>query len=138
MRVLAVDFGSKRIGLAIGESATGIASPKPSQTSKEGLKPNAELILAEAARESAEAIVVGVPLAEDGEETPMSRVCRKLADLLREAGIKVFEVDESMTSVTAESRLREHDWTEAQRRKRRDGEAACLILERFFAEHAQA
>lgn len=136
MRVLAVDFGSKRIGLAVGESETGIASPKPALSSKEGLRPNAVLILAEAARESVEAIAIGVPLDEDGEETPMSRVCRKLAQHLREEGWTVHEVDESLTSVEAESRLRSHDWTEAQRRKHRDGESACLILERFFAEHA--
>lgn len=138
MRVLAVDFGSKRIGLAVGDSRAGVASPKPAVASKEGLKPNAEVILSEAAREGAEAIAVGVPLAEDGGETPMSRVCRKLVGFLREGGIEVYEVDESLTSVTAENRLRGHDWTEAQRRKRRDSEAACLILERFFAEHAQA
>lgn len=137
MRVLAVDFGSKRIGLAVGDTDAKIASPKPPLASKEGLKPNAEAIQAEAKRESANAIVIGLPLGEDGEETPMAKVCRKLSALLHEAGLTVFEVDESLTSVEAETRLREHDWTEAQRRKRRDGEAACLILERFFSTHGK-
>jgi len=138
VRVLAVDFGSKRIGLAVGETQTGIASPKPALASKEGLKRNAEAILESARSESAEALVVGIPLGEEGEATPMSQVCRKLAQVLRDLGGSVYEVDESLTSVEAEDRLRQHDWTEAQRRKHRDGEAACLILERFFAKHAQA
>lgn len=138
MRVLAVDFGSKRIGLAVGDTDTGIASPKSALTSIEGLKSNVEAIQKAVKRENADAVVVGVPLGENREETPMSKVCRRLAELIRQAGHQVFEVDESLTSVEAEARLREHDWTEAQRRKRRDGEAACLILERFFATYGKA
>lgn len=137
MRVLAVDFGSKRIGLAFGETEYGIASPRPAVDSKKGLKPNAIVILETMIREEAGAVAIGVPLLEDGEESSSAKVCRRLATLLREEGVEVFEVDESLTSVDAEQRLRAHDWTAAQRARHSDSEAACLILERFFLEHGK-
>ena len=51
--------------------------------------------------------------------------------------IQTIEVDEALTSVDAEERLRRHNWTAAQRDRHKDSEAACIILERFFAEHGK-
>lgn len=137
MRILAVDFGSKRIGFAVGEAEFGIASPRAAVDSKQGLKINVETILEMMARESADAVAVGIPLLPGQEESATTRVCRQLAQMIRERGKTVFEVDESLTSLEADDRLRGHDWTAAQRDRHKDSEAACLILERFFAEHGQ-
>ncbi len=129
-----MDFGSKRIGLAVGESGFGVASPKPSLAASGALAADARAIAAEAERHGAEAIVVGLPLAEDGSDTKMARVCRQLAERLRELGWSVHLADERMTSVEAESTMRGAGLKGAETRKRKDGEAAARILDRFFAE----
>jgi putative Holliday junction resolvase len=126
-----VDFGSKRIGLAVGETEGGAVSPRAAIASIKGLAGNAAAIAAVAKREEAEAIVVGVP--GNVEDERMADVCRKLGEEIRALGINVYEVDESMSSLQAEQALRAHDWTAAQRRRHLDSEAACQILERFMA-----
>jgi putative holliday junction resolvase len=133
MRALAVDFGGRRIGIAVGESDMGIVSPRPNLEASGTLKKDAEAILVLAKKEEADAVVVGIPLIE-GEETKMSRICRQLARHIEEQGMPVHQIDEAMTSVQAESHLFDGNLRASQRRKLRDGEAARLILERFFHE----
>jgi putative holliday junction resolvase len=137
VRVLAVDFGSKRIGLAAGDTGAEIASPRAALPSVEGLSRNAEAIVAAAQEEEAALVVVGIPVNDSGSDA-MERVCRKLAQHIRDLGLEVEEVDESLSSVQAEERLRAHDWTAAQRDRHLDSEAACLILERYFQSHGRA
>lgn len=129
-----MDFGSKRIGLAVGESGFGVASPKPPLAASGTLAADAQAIAAEAARCGAEAIVLGLPLSEDGSHTRMARVCLQLADRLRELGWEVHLADERLTSVEAERAMRDVGLKGAETRRRKDGEAAARILERFFAE----
>lgn len=136
MRVLGVDFGSKRIGLAIGETNHKVASPRPAVGSVKGLAGNARVLKTIVEREMAEAIVLGIPKHEA--DSAMASVCLKLAAELRKEEVQVFEVDESLTSVDAEARLRTLGWTSAQRERHKDSEAACLILDRFFEEDGQA
>jgi hypothetical protein len=62
----------------------------------------------------------------------MARICRTLAEQLRGLGLQVELVDESFTSVEADRTLRDEGLTAAGRRKQRDGEAACLIIERYL------
>lgn len=136
MRVLGVDFGSKRIGIAIGETGHNVASPRPAIASVKGLAGNVQALKTIVEREMADAVAIGVPAHEEDES--MANVCEKLAGELRNDGMQVFEVDESLTSVDADQRLRQLGWTAAQRDRYKDSEAACLILERFFEEHGQA
>jgi len=134
MRVLAVDFGFKRIGLAVGESDPVIATPRPSLTALGSLKRDAEQIGQFAKREQVEQVVVGLPLEPDGEPGRMAKICRQLADHLTNLGLKVALVDESLSSKVAEQTLRETNLTAAGRRKRIDGEAAVVIFERYIDE----
>lgn len=136
MRVVGVDFGSKRIGIAVGETERATPSPRPAIASSKGLAGNARALKAIVEKETAEAIALGVPHNE--QDGSMAKVCERLAEELRDQGITVFEVDESLTSVDAEERLRAFGWTAAQRNRYKDSEAACLILERFFEEHGKA
>ncbi len=129
-----MDFGSKRIGLAVGEAEFGVASPKPPLAASGRLSADAERIVAEAARHGAQAIVLGLPLAEDGSDTKMAGVCRKLAEHLRELGWPVHLADERLTSVEAERAMQGAGLKASQARRRKDGEAAARILERFFRE----
>lgn len=130
MRVLAVDFGGTRIGLAAGDF-DGVASPLAPLAASGTLARDAEAILKVAKSQEAELIVVGLPLNEGGEETKMSRVCRKLADAISQHGVKVECVDESFTSMESEAALREEGLKASQVRKRVDGEAAVRIFERL-------
>lgn len=134
MRVLAVDLGAARIGVAIGELEFKIASPKPALAASGTLQRDAEAIVQLAKTEAAHCVVVGLPLGASGDETRMSRVCRQLGEKIEAMGWRVAYVNEAMTSVEAEQVLRESDRTAAARRKVRDGEAACRILDRFFHE----
>jgi putative Holliday junction resolvase len=136
VRVLGVDFGSKRIGIAVGETEHRIPSPRPAIASTKGLTGNAQALKTIVEKEMAAGIALGIPRNE--EDGSMANVCKKLAEELRNQGITVIEVDESLTSVDAEERLRQLGWTAAQRDRYKDSEAACLILERYFEEHGQA
>lgn len=132
MRLLGIDFGFKRIGVAIAETEVGIVTPRPPLSASGALKKDAELLAAYAKREEAAAIVLGLPIEESGVEGRMARICRTLAQHLEGNGITVHLVDESMTSVHADGALRDEGLKASQRRKLRDGEAAALILERYL------
>lgn len=131
MRLLGIDFGSVRIGVAVGETEVRIASPRPALDARGSIKADAEQVLQLARREEVERIVVGIP-EQDEAESRQARVCRMLIDRLTELGADAVGVDESYTSVESEAALRETDLKASERRKRRDGEAACRILERYF------
>lgn len=132
MRALGIDFGGKRIGIAVGESEHGVTSPRPTLDATGTLRLDAANILQLMKKDEATLAVIGLPLVE-GEESKMSRICRMLGAEIEKLGAKVDYVDESLTSSSAETNLKEHDWTAATRKKHLDGEAACQILERYFS-----
>lgn len=132
MRVIGVDLGKARIGLAVGEVEHGVATPRPNMSASGSLKRDAQALGDMAIREQADGFVVGVPTHEDDR---MARACRLLAELLATSGFRVFEVDESFSTHEAETALRQTDLKASGRRKLRDGEAARIILERFFDEY---
>jgi len=130
MRIVAVDFGSKRIGLAVGDTDLRVASSLETLAASGSLQRDAHAIDSVARREEADALVVGLPLDEHGEATAMSRICGMLAERLKELDWDVHPQDESMSSIHAETGLVYEK--ASQRRRRRDAAAACVILERFF------
>lgn len=132
MRVLAVDLGTKRIGVALGETDVSVVSPRPALAASGRLADDARALAAFARREEANCVVIGLPVELDGNEGRMARVCRKLADLIAAEGLQTDVQDETFSSIEANARMAETDLTGAERRKRRDSEAACLILERWF------
>lgn len=132
MRLLGVDFGFKRIGLAVAETDVRIASPRPGMAASGTLRKDAETICRFAKSEEAQEVVLGYPLGDEGEAGRMARIARTLAGHLEQLGCRVHLVDESLTSVQAESTMAEAGMKASDRRKRRDSEAACLILERFM------
>ena len=135
MRLLGIDFGFKRIGIAIAETEHGIISARPSIEASGTLKTDAARLAEMAKKEQVDAVVLGLPIEEDGEEGRMARICRTLAGHIAECGIEVHLVDERMTSIEAEANIRDGSETEikaSQIRKLKDGEAARLILERYL------
>lgn len=99
MRVLAVDFGLRLLGLAVSDSGGALASPL--RTLRVTTVRDAPAAVAEVAREvEAAAVVVGVPLGLEGEESrPEVRRVERFAKALRkETGLSVHLVDESLSS----------------------------------------
>lgn len=135
MRVLGIDFGTTKIGVALGESEHGIASPRANLTPSGTLSKDAEAIAQIMRNEEASVCVLGLPLIE-GQPTKMSKVIEKLAERLSEIGVATALVDESLTSEASDQAMREAGLKAGARRKRVDGEAAVRILERYFDEAA--
>jgi len=147
MRVLGVDFGRKRIGLALSDPAAILA--RPWQTLEAGPTVRASAVqvaalVAEASHrddpaERVAAIVVGLPRRLSGEDTHDTTVAREFAATLQTlAGMEVHLQDERLTSHEADSRLaeREPDWQ--QRKARVDAVAAAIILQDYLDDRARA
>ncbi|MCG9896140.1 MAG: RuvX/YqgF family protein [Fimbriimonadaceae bacterium] len=132
MRVLGIDFGGTRIGLAVMDSDLLAPRAKPALAATGTLAKDAVALAREMDREECELAVIGLPLNE-GEESRMSRVCRMLGERLAEQGRRVEFADEAMTSALAEADLAGNGLTAAGGRKRVDGEAAMRILLRWGA-----
>ena len=132
MRVLGVDWGTKRIGIAVGESEHQIVSPRNPIAPTGTLKKDAVNVIALAKNEQADAVVLGLPVEPGGEEGRMAKIARMLANEIEQAGMRVELVDETLTSVQAEAEMNAQGLKASRIRKLKDGEAACLILERFL------
>jgi putative Holliday junction resolvase len=134
--LLAFDFGERRIGVAVGETSTRIASPLSTitgSTTATRLDAIARLV-----REwQPAAFVVGRPKHADGSEHPVAIAAAKFARrLAARHRLPVFFVDETLTSAAAESVLRETR-TRAKRGGDVDALAAALILQSYLDEPSQ-
>ena len=131
-RVLAVDFGERRTGLAATDPTGTLISPLPALVGLEW-GACADEIAATARDRGSEVIVVGVPLSAD--ESVGARARRTLefvATLNGLAPCPVETVDESHTTDLAHERLKLGGLKAARRKKLADSVAAVLILERFL------
>jgi len=136
VRLLGVDLGKSRIGLAVMETVSQLSRPLPAIAAKGALKMDAAQVFAAAQAEQAEGFVLGLPL-EDGIEGKMASVMRRFGVELEALGGTVFFVDETLTSVEASTALVETGMKASQRKKRLDSEAACRILDRYMESHVQ-
>ena len=132
MRVLGVDLGARRIGLAISDPETRLAFPLDAIKSQ-GTTRDIDTLRTLLEKRGVERVVVGLPLHLDGRSGPEVDAVRRFASALERAtGISVELLDERWTSLQAERALRETS-TRAQRRKRRrsgdlDSMAATILL----------
>ena len=129
MRVLAVDPGSKRVGLAVSDPTGTIAQALPT-VAADPLGTLASRLAEVARQKEVERIVVGLPRRMDGSYGPEARSARELADALRrESRLPVELVDERLTTVAAERAMISGGVKRAKRRARVDGVAAALLLQ---------
>jgi putative Holliday junction resolvase len=136
--VLAFDFGEKRIGVAVGDIAIGIAHPLQTVTGKNTAERFA-VITALVAEWKPVRLVVGLPLALDGTEHELTRLCRRFARRLQgRFGLPVEMVDERLTSVEADQALNETGVRGRGRKAVLDQVAAQRILQSYFDAHATA
>lgn len=130
MRLLAIDLGDKRIGLAISDPTGMIASPVGHITRRLGKRPPVGEILDRARELEAEGFVVGLPLDQAGEETERSSEARRVADLLgRRSGLPVRLVDERFTTAAAQRAIREMGGSTRGRKGDVDALAATVLLQ---------
>lgn len=129
MRILAVDPGSKRVGLALSDPSGTIAQPLATVPAEP--QDTLPKRLTEIAREKeAERIVVGLPRRMDGSYGPEAKSARELASRLREeSGLPIDLVDERLTTVAAERSLLQGNVRRAARRESVDRVAAALLLQ---------
>jgi putative Holliday junction resolvase len=134
-RVLALDYGQRRIGVAVSDPTRTIASPLATLQRRQGKRPPwAEIARIVEEQEIAE-IVVGLPLDLAGEEGEWAAEVRDFgAQLARRYSLPVHWVDERLTSVMAERTVRSLGLKRSQREEkgRIDAAAAALILQAFL------
>jgi putative Holliday junction resolvase len=132
-RVLGVDLGKVRIGVAVLDWETGITTPRPPLMAKGALVKDSEQVLELAGKEEVSHIALGLPLLE-GEEGKMAGVVRRFGEILIQSGIDVVFVDEALSSAEADTVMFEAGMKASQRKKRIDSESACIILDRMWGE----
>lgn len=130
MRVLGVDLGKARIGIAVMDWDSGIATARTPLKAIGTLTKDAEQVMAVYRAEEVDKVVLGLALIE-GAETRMSMVARRFGGILEGLGATVDFADESLTSWEAGERLASAGVKGSDRKGRLDGESACQILERY-------
>jgi putative Holliday junction resolvase len=132
MRYLAIDHGSRRIGLAICDAQETIASPL---CVLDGRTEVLGRIAGIVESEGAEALVVGLPLNMDGSEGSQAAKARAFGEQLgRHLGLRVHFQDERLSSFGAEEKLEPAGLSRARKRDLLDAVAAAEILEAFLEE----
>jgi putative holliday junction resolvase len=134
-RILAIDYGERRIGLAVSDPSATIAQPLPTLLRRAGKRPPVSKIIDIITSNEVGEAVVGLPLALSGEDSDWTRDVRAFAATLEQrAGIPVALMDERMTSVRAEKAVRELGLKKSQREEkgRIDSAAALLLLQMYL------
>ena len=132
MRIIALDIGDVRIGVAVSDLMRIIANPRETYLRKDEDADIAYFIEL-AKKEEADTFVVGLPINMDGTEGPRVEICRAFGEKLREkSGLKVEYQDERLTTVTAERMLIEADVRREKRKQVIDKVAATIILESYL------
>ena len=129
-RFLAVDYGRKRIGLAISDPLGMIASPAGFIVRREGKRPPITKILARAAELEAAGFVLGLPLDGEGNETDWTAEVRALgAEISKRSGMPVRFYDERFTTAAALRTVREMGESTRGRKGDVDSLAATILLQ---------
>jgi putative Holliday junction resolvase len=129
-RFLAVDFGRKRIGLAISDPLGMIASPAGFIVRREGKRPPITKILARALELEARGFVVGLPLDGEGNETEWTAEVRALgAEFAKRTGMPVRFLDERFTTAVALRTMKELGESTRGRKGDVDSLAATVLLQ---------
>ncbi len=133
MKILAIDYGEARTGLAICDRTEFLASPLGTLEERDFAKLVTKIVYT--IREyGAEAVVVGLPVNMDGSHGEKAEKCKRLADtLMKLTGLPVALWDERQTTMQAANYLNETNVRGAKRKEIIDQVAATIILESFLA-----
>ncbi|AKJ41188.1 Holliday junction resolvase RuvX [Pragia fontium] len=132
--VLGFDFGTKSIGVAIGQEITGTARPLTSFKAKEGV-PDWQQIEKLLKEWLPDLVVVGLPLNMDGTEQPVTAQARKFANRIHgRFGVQIALHDERLSTVEAKADLFDRGGFRALNKGSVDAASAVIILESWFEQ----
>ena len=132
MRIMAIDYGDQRIGLAVSDP-TGLLSGEAWTMWEWDMERASQRIAEEAARREVGTLVLGLPKNMDGSEGPRAEKSRAFAALLEaDSGLPVVLWDERRSSIEAHAILHAAGKKEKVHRKTVDAVAASLILQGYL------
>lgn len=138
MRILGIDYGRRRLGLAISDDGGILASPLPVYE-RRGEEEDLIFLTNLASERKAGQIVLGLPLNMDGSSGQMAGDVIAFAAALREkSGLLVVTFDERLTSVEAERVLVQANLSRKRRKGLRDSLSAVLILQGYLESQREA
>ncbi len=132
MRILGVDYGDKRIGLALSDALGIVACPIGTYEAK-GMRRDIDYIAELAKEKQAEAIVLGLPVNMDGTHGERAEKTKAFGrNLEKVSGLNVIYKDERLTTVSAEKSLIESNVRREKRKNVIDTVAAQIILQSYL------
>lgn len=136
-RWLAVDWGERRIGLAVSDPTGTIASPAGFIQRRAGKRPPIAEVMRRAEALEARGFVLGLPLDGEGNDTPRAVEVRFVGEELeKRTGLPVRLLDERFTTAAARRAIREMGGTPRDRRGDVDALAATVLLQHFLRHDA--
>ncbi|MBI4049710.1 MAG: Holliday junction resolvase RuvX [Candidatus Doudnabacteria bacterium] len=130
MRILALDWGSKRVGAAISDEEGKIAFPMEHAIETKNATEEIKKIIIE---HNVGRVLVGLPRSTEGSEGHSAGLLRKFASsLAQQTGIEITFLDERFTTVEATKLLRTQGLSEKKQRPIKDNLAAQIMLQRFL------
>tara|TARA_Y100000780_G_scaffold168112_1_gene152971 strand:+ start:919 stop:1332 length:414 start_codon:yes stop_codon:yes gene_type:complete len=130
-RVLGVDYGDSRIGLAMSDPIKIIASPFKTILN-EGNEKCLQVFQSLIKEKDVEAIVVGLPIGLKGQETVQTKKVREFANLLYALKLPIHLEDERLSSVSAEKSMIQQNIKTGHNKGLIDQRAAAIILQQFL------
>lgn len=135
-KAVAVDFGARRIGVAVSDASGALAFPRPYIARHKDRALDHRAIADVVDEVGAVVVVVGLPLSLDGRVGPAARAVEEeaaeLARVLEGRGVAVETFDERYTTVAAEAALGSTGTRGRQRRMRVDSAAATVLLQSWL------
>ena len=133
-RILAVDWGERRIGLALSDETQTLAQPLTTLTRRPGKRFPLAQLLEQVSKHRVVTIVVGLPLNEAGDEGDAAHAARALADDIkgRVGNVEVTMWDERMTTARVLAAVREMGGSTRGRKEDVDAMAAALLLQHYL------
>jgi len=130
-RVLGIDYGDSRIGLAMSDPLKIIASPYKT-IRNEGNEKCLQVFQSLIKEKDVEAIVVGLPIGLKGQETVQTKKVREFANLLYALKLPIHLEDERLSSVSAEKSMIQQNIKTGHNKGLIDQRAAAIILQQFL------
>ena len=132
-RLLAIDYGERRIGLAVSDPTGTIASPAGAIVRRTGKRPPIAEIIRRAEALEARGFVIGLPLDGNGDDTPRSMEVRTIAqEIERRTGLAVELVDERYSTAAALRSIRDMGGSTRGRKGDVDALAASVLLQQVL------
>ncbi len=133
-RLLAIDYGARRVGLALSDPLKMIASPYRTIINK-----NTTILIEEIERiiaaEDVELTIIGLPLGMAGQKTEQTKKVEKFVDKLTDRGIIIKYEDERWSSVAAKRSMKEQNIKSGYNKDLVDQTAAAIFLQQYLDRH---